>query len=156
MILVRCRRPLAALLLAWVWLSAAPTRADSGGPLALERRFDVPVAHAIDMFFDAADTEQITMRGFAHVRHIVNVFSLRVWATPRLALRLGAGPAGLVDSPVASAAKMNGSAMVGSLYFAVLQPRGLSLGVELSTLQVHYENAPGLREGTVLLALSSR
>jgi hypothetical protein len=38
----------------------------------------------------------------------------------------------------------------------VAQPAGLSFGIELSTLQVHYGRSDGWSEGTVMLALSTR
>ena len=149
----------AALLFASVFLAAAPTRADTGdvpASISWQQRFDVPVAHALDMFFSAADTETVTMRGMGHIRHIIDLAAIRVWPTPRLALRMGVGVASLVDSVVACPAKTSGQALAGSLYYAVLQPRGLSLGIELSTLQVRYDNGASLNEGTVMLALSTR
>src|SRR5262249_19917958 len=154
------RRAVAMLLFATAFLAAAPTRADSGDvPLQLQLRdhLSLPVARALDMFFDATDHQQVTMRGFgAHVRHVVDLAAIRIWATPRLAVRMGAGFANLVDCEVACPAKSRGTAMSGSIYYAVLQPPGFALGVELSTLQVRYANAAGLNEGTVLFAFSSR
>jgi hypothetical protein len=145
------------LLLASVLLASRPTHADSGDPgLQVQQQFNVPVARALDFFFSGADASRITKRGYAHIRHVVDVVAMRFWATPCLAVRLGGGSARLVDSVVDGPGRSNGSALLGSVYLAVLQPRGLSLGVELSTLQIRYAGDSGMSEGTVMLQLSSR
>src|SRR5215467_4834331 len=127
----------AALFFASVVLASRPTHADSGAPpLQVQQQFNVPVAHALELFFGAADHQQLTMRGFAHVRHSVDLIAMRVWPTSNLAIRIGAGSASLIDSVVAGPEKSSGTAVMGSVYMAILQPRGLSFGVELSTLQI--------------------
>src|SRR5262245_5919135 len=109
-------RPATALLFAIAFLAASPTHADNGDPTStLYKRLDVPVARAIDMFFSAADTQSLTMRGLGHVRHVVDLAAFRVWPSERLALRMGVGRANLIDSPVACAAKTSGTALSGSI-----------------------------------------
>lgn len=147
----------AALICASAILASRPTRADSGAPpLLVQQQANVPVAHALDLVFGAAHYEQLTMRGFAHIRHCVGMVATRFWPTPNLAIRIGAGKASLVDSVVAGPEKSSGTAVMGSVYLAVAQPPGLSIGVELSTLQIRYSGSAGMNEGTVMFALSSR
>ncbi len=148
-------RVLIALGFASVLVGARPTWADTFTAPAVIQRADDALAAALPFVFHAGKLETRSVPAFASARHAITLGELQVHVSPRLSVRAGAGLAQIVDAPTELGGAHTGCAVGGSASYALFEPHGLRVGLELSAMHVTY-GTTGFTDETMLVALSTR
>jgi hypothetical protein len=138
-----------------VLLAARPTQADTRAPLGIVERADTALARALPIVFKSGTVETRSLPAFAGARHAITLGETQIPITPKLTIRAGAGLAAIEDAPRGSNLAHTGCAFSGTASYVLVEPVGLRIGVELTTLHVSY-GATGFTDETMMLAVTTR